>query len=315
MPTPKSLHIDAILSTLSVQYRNAEMLWQEILPIVKVGKRSDKFFIYNKADSFKLVSDRIGAKALPNEADWGVTTDNYSVNDHALGDWLPQETIDNSDAPIRPEIDTNDFLNMLLDTAQEKRVVDLVFSASTYPTGNKTDLATGSNTQWDEASGDPIKDIETAIESCFVRANTLVMGQETWSVLRRHADILDAVKSSTRYQTTVSGGLAGTEEVAQLFGVEKVLIGRSKYVSSKEGQTPVYTRLWGKHCAALHVAKAAGIKTITFGGTFVEMMRQTQKDFDPKRGIKGAHYFKVAWNSDEKIIASDLGYFIENAIS
>jgi len=30
--------------------------------------------------------------------------------------------------------------------------------------------------------------------------------------------------------------------------------------------------------------------------------------------VKGAHYFKVAWNSDEKIIASDAGYFIQDAV-
>ena len=58
-----------------------------------------------------------------------------------------------------------------------------------------------------------------------------------------------------------------------------------------------------------------GIKTITFGATFSETRRQTQRDFDPKRGVKGAHYLKVAWNSDEKVIASDLGYMIENAVA
>ena len=40
----------------------------------------------------------------------------------------------------------------------------------------------------------------------------------------------------------------------------------------------------------------------------------TMRDFDPKRGVKGAHYIKVAWNSDEKIVASDLGYFIQDAV-
>jgi hypothetical protein len=44
------------------------------------------------------------------------------------------------------------------------------------------------------------------------------------------------------------------------------------------------------------------------------MLRATYTEFDGKRGIKGANYIKVAWNSDEEIIANDLGYMIVNAV-
>jgi len=312
MPEPKDLHVDAVLSNLSVKYRNEEMIWPLVLPEIKVGKRSDKFDKYNKEDSYKLADDTLGPKALPNEVDWGVSSDNYSVKDHGLSDWLPQETIDNSDNPLQPEIDTNDFLNMLLDVAQEKRVVDLVFTAANYPTGNKVQLSgTG---QWGQSADDPISNLMTAIETCFMRANTLVFGAEAWMIFRKLPEVLDAVKGATRYQGS-PGGLATKSEVASLLEVENVLVGRGRYISSKEGQTATYTRLWGKHCAALHVARNPGIKSITFGGTFVETRRLTQRVFDPKRGVKGAHFIKVAWNSDEKLIASDLGYLIEDAVA
>lgn len=312
MPEAKTLHVDSVLSNLSLKYRNEDMIWQSVMPIVKVGKRSDKFYKYNKSDSYTLADDKIGPKSMPNEITWGITTDNYSVSDHALSDWLPQETIDNADNPIQPEIDTNDFLNMCLDVAQEKRVADIVFSAATYPTGNKIQLS--GTSQWGGSADDPIDNIITAIETCFMRANTLVFGQEAWQKFRQLPEILDAVKSTTRYQGS-PGGLATAPEVAALFEVDQVLIGRARYNAAKEGQTASYSRLWGKHCAALRVEKAPGIKTITFGVTFVETMRQTQRDFDIKRGVKGAHFFKVAWNSAEKVIASDLGYFIENAVA
>ena len=312
MPEPTDLHVDAILSNLSIKYSNEAMLWRDLMPMIKVGKRSDKFYQYNKEDSYKLVNDMIGPKALPNEFDWGVSEDNYSVKDHALGDWLPQETINNSDNPLQPEIDTNDFLNMLLEIAQEKRVVDIVFAAATYPVGNKTQLS--GTARWGDSADDPIGDVLTAVETCFSRANTLVFGPEAWMIFRKLPEVLDAVKGATRQQAT-PGGLATLSEVASLLEVEKVLVGRARYITTKEGQTPTYARLWGKHCAALHVAPNPGIRTVTFGGTFVEMLRETQRDFDKKRGVKGAHYFKVAWNSDEKIIASDLGYFIEDAVA
>ncbi len=308
MPETKTLHVDTVLTDLSVKYTNEAMIWPLVLPLVKVAKRSDKYFIYKKEDSYRLADDAVIAKGLPNEITWGVLEDSYSVVDHALGDWVPQEVIDNADNPLSPEADTALFLNLLLDVAEEKRVADVVFNANTYPAGNKVALSgTG---QWGGSADDPIGDLMSAVEGCFMRANTLVFGAEAWAKFRQLPEVLDAVKPFG----SQTAGFATPSEVAALFEVESVLIGRARYITSREGQTASYARLWGKHCAALYVAKNPGIRSITFGTTFCEMPRQVQRDFDPKRGVKGAHYIKAAWNSDEKVIAPELGYLIQNAI-
>jgi len=311
MPEPKDLHVDATLSDMSIKYRNEEMIWPQVMPVIKVNKRSDKYTVYNKADSYKLTDDKIGPKALANEIDWGIGTDNYSVKDHALSDWVTQEEIDNADAPIQPVVDSNDFLNNLLDIAQEARVAAVIFLAATYPTGNKVTLS--GTAQWGGAADDPIGNLLTAIETCFLRANTVIMGAETWMIFRKLPEILDAVKGSTRYQGS-PGGLATIEECRGLFEVATWIVGRGRYITSKEGQAATYARLWGKHCAALHVEREPSIRSITFGGTFAEQLRMTQRAFDVKRGVKGCEYVKVGWNSDEKVIASDLGYMIETAV-
>ncbi len=311
MPEPRAMHKDAVLTNLSLRYRNEAMIWQSVMPIVKVNKRSDIYYVYNKEDSFTLADDKISPKGLANEIDWGVADQNYSVKDHALGDWLPQEAIDNADNPLQPEIDTNDFLNLCLDVAQEKRVADIVFSASSYPTGNKTQLS--GNSQWSKSADDPIGNVQTAIETCFQRANTLVFGLDAWMVFRRLPEVLDAIKAVAG--ASLRGGMVSAQEVAQFFEIEKVIVGRGRYNTAKPGQTASYTRLWGKHCAALYVDPSPGIKTITFGVTFCETLRFTAREFDPKRGLKGAHYIRPGWNSDEKVIASDCGYLIEDAVA
>ncbi len=287
------------------------MIWPLVLPVVKVNKRSDKFMTYNKADSFKLANDAIGPKSLPNEMDWGVSPSNYSVKDHALADWLPQEDIDNADNPLQPEIDTNDFLNLLLDIAQEQRVATKVFTPGNYASAQKNTLS--GTAQWGQSADDPVGNLISAVESCFIRANTLVIGADVWVILRKLPELLDAVKGSTRYQGS-PGGLVKPEELAGLLEIENVLVGRGRYISSKEGQTSTYTRLWGKHVVACYVEKNPGVKTITFGVTFSELPRTTFTDFDGKRGVKGAKFIKTAWNSDEQILASDLGFIIENAV-
>jgi hypothetical protein len=312
MPEAKTLHIDQYLTDFSVQYRNEEMIWREVLPVINVGKRSDKYVVYNKADSYKLVDDTIGPKGLANEVDWGKSDATYAVEDHALSDWLAQEAIDNSDAPISPELDTTGFLNNLIEIAQERRVSAIVFAAGSYPSGNKVTLS--GTAQWGQSADDPIKNVQDAVETCFLRANTLIFGAEAWFVFRRLPEILDAVKSSTRFQGS-PGGMATASEVAGLFEVERILIGRSRYVTSKEGQTATFARLWGKHMAALHVVKNPSVRSITFGGTFVETNKLVYREFDGKRGVKGAHYFKVGWNSDEVVIANDVGYLITDAVA
>ncbi len=312
MPPVGQLHIDSALTNLSVRYRNEAMLWPLVLPIVPVQRRSDKYFVYTKADAYTLADDTVFPKTLPNEMDWGTSTGNYSVRDHAFGDWLPEEVIENADVPLQPEVDTNDYLNLLLDIAQENRVANVVFNAANYSSTNQLTLS--GTSQWSSSGSTPINDILNAIESCFMRANTLVFGIQTWMALRTNPQILDAVKAATRLQAA-EGGMATRDEVASLFEVDQVLVGRARYNTAKQGQTPSFARLWGKHAAALYVEKNPGIRSITFGATFSEMRRQTQRDFDPKRGIKGAHYLKVAWNSAEIVIANDVGYFVQNAVA
>lgn len=312
MPEARELHIDSVLTNMSVQYRNEEMIWQEIMPKIKIVKRSDIYYKYAKENAFRVYDDKIGPRSQANEIDYGQSSDNYSVKDHALADWVGQEEIDNADTPLAPETDANDNLNSALDVAQEQRVATVVFAAGTYPVGNKVVLAGA--TQWSGASDNPIKDVQDAVEGCFVRANTLVFGIDAWLVFRRLPEILDAVKAIAG--TSLQGGMVTPDGVANLFEVERILIGRSRYITTKEGQTATFARLWGKHMAALHIKPgASAVRSITFGKTFVETERMTMRSFDEKRGLKGAHYIKTGWNSDEKIIASDLGYFIENAVA
>lgn len=313
MPEPRNLHVDSILTNFSLQYKNEEMIWEQVCPVVPVGKRSDKYFKYSKANAFRLFDDKIGPKSLANEIDWEVSNDNYSVKDHALSDYVTQEEIDNADTPLSPERDSNDFINLMLDIAQEKRVATLFTTAANYPTGNKVTLSgTG---QWSGAADNPIKDLQDAVEACFQRANTLWFGVDAWLVFRRLPEILDAVKAATRMQNG-GGGLATQSEVAALFDVDRVIVGRARYISSVEGQTDTYARIWGKHAGALYVPPGqVGVRTICFAKTFSETRKLTFRSFDEKRGMKGAVYLKTGWNSDEKIAASDIGYLIENAVA
>jgi hypothetical protein len=158
-----------------------------------------------------------------------------------------------------------------------------------------------------------LPDILTGLDAAFIRPNTIVFGALVFTQIRQHPKVLDAVKGRTG--VAPRGGIVNLQDLADLFQVKRVVVGRAKYNSAKKGQTASFAKLWGKHCALLYVEEKPTVRSITFGMTFVEMLKQTFRINEPKRGVKGGELIKTAWNSDEKVVASDVGYFIENAIA
>ena len=102
-------------------------------------------------------------------------------------------------------------------------------------------------------------------------------------------EVLDAVKGATRMQDS-GGGLAKRGEIAELFDVENVLVGRARYNSAKKGQAAVILQGVGKErWRRSRVAEESGtIRSITFGMSFQEMMKQTQSMLDSEARSKGS---------------------------
>jgi len=310
---PGDVHVDAILTNISIKYKNDDFIGLQIMPIVPVGKRSDKYYVYDRDQAFRIDDDTLGPKGMPNEIDMKQTTDNFSVKSRGLADWVPQEEIDNADAPLSPLSDATMNLRDKLLLAHEKRIADQLQTPANYPAGYKVQLA--GNDQWsDYVNSDPLGDLQTAIEQTFTRANVVSMGLDVWKILRAHPKVLDAVKASTRMQDT-PGGFATPEELITLLEIQTLLIGRARYNTAKDGQTGSYSRIWGKHCMAYYVEPMPGIRKASWGYTFSENQGTTFSVFDGKRGEKGATYVKDAWNEDSKIVGNILGYMIEDAVA
>lgn len=313
MGEPSDVHVDAVLSNISIKFMNEAYIGLQIMPLVPVARRSDKYYLYDRDQQFRIDDDSLTPKGLANEIDMKQTTENFSVVSHGLADWVPQEEIDNADAPLAPLSDATENLRDKLLLAHEKRIADKVQDPDNYPSGYKVQLS--GTDQWDDyTNSDPLGDLQTAVEGTFQRANVVAMGLDVWLKLRAHPKVLDAVKASTRQQAT-PGGFATPEELITLLEIQTLLIGRARENTAKRGQTGSYGRIWGKNCMAFYVEPSPGIRKASFGYTFSENRGTTFTVFDVKRGEKGATYIKDAWNEDSKVVADILGYLIEDAVS
>ena len=301
---PEVVHINGVLTNMAPQYRNKIYVGDEVFPVIEVKKKSASFHKYSKADRFTVPDTILGRKAEANEIDWATESDDYLCKASALKDFVPQEDLENADTVLRPQSDTMEFLMDLMRLDREKKIADLTLTFTT----------TTPSPKWDAADCDPSGDIELAISLCFVQPNIMVISKEVYKCLKHHAALKD-------YYKFTKGGVATPELIADLFDLDKVLIGPSKRNTAKKGQTPVYASVWGKHMVLAYVNPNPSPRQISLGYTFSQILgggrniwrvRNWRED---KRGLGGGEIIQVETSTDQKIVCSDVGYILKDVIS
>ena len=297
------------LTAIAIAYHNEKYIADQVLPRTPVGKQEFKYLVYDKGDRFTIPDTKVGRKSKPNQVEFGATELTESTEDHGLDDLVPQADIDNAPPNFNPLGNAVEGITDLVELDREKRVSDLVFDEAVYPATNKVQLA--GDDQWsDFANSDPMEDIEGALDTPIFRPNTMVISRLAFSVLRRHPDIMKSVNGNSGDK-----GRARREDIAALFELDELLIGDAWHNTSKKGQAITMTRLWGKHVALLYLNKTANTrKGTTFGLTGQFGGRVAGSLHDPDIGLRGGEKVRSGESVKELIVASDLGYFIEDAV-
>ncbi|MDE0697854.1 MAG: hypothetical protein OXH76_18695 [Boseongicola sp.] len=253
------------------------------------------------------------------EVEFGSEDENDIVQDYGLLTYVPDRDVREARSqglPYDPIQNSTTSLRELQLLLREQRVAKLVFDESNYLAGYKKTLATSN--QWSHANSSPIQAIIDAIEKPLVRPNTLVLGQQTWTKLRQHGDILNAVNKSGAGRDQESG-LAGRRAVADLFELDDVLVGRVQTQTNNRGQTPSYDYLWGKHAALLAVnPNMLSMQTAmpTFCFTAEAMPVEMRSYMEGGRGVgAGSHVIKVSESCKEVVAWGAAGYFWKNAVA
>lgn len=305
MPEPENVHVDQILTNISIQYRNAAYVGTQIMPIVPVKKKSDIYYIYDsKADRFRIPLTLRAPKTESRTVDWKVTTDGYVCDEHALNDLIDDIERDNADKPLNLEVDTIEFLTDIVTLGLEMRIKTMLeasLTANAPTNGVWSDYTT--------ETIDPIADIEigkAAIHAVIFREpNVLLLGKAVYDKLKHHPKILELIKYSQK-------GVLTTDLMASLFGIEKVIVGNAGYNTAKEGKAAVLSYLWGKNAILAYVEPKPGIKKFSLGYTFQSQKFQTRR---ARIETKHSDWFEVGDIETEKMICAACGYRISPAIT
>lgn len=299
--------IDPALTAIAIAFHNAGMIADEVLPrIPSVNKEEFKYYRYDLSEGFTLPDTKVGRRGRVNQISFTGEEKTGATNDYGLEDEIPQADIDNASGPQTPQQRSVEQITNLIELDREIRVAGLVFNASSYGDNNKEVVAAGD--KFTDAASKPLRMISEALDSMIMRANVMVLGQSAWTALRQHPEIVKATNKNSG-----DSGVAARQAVAEIFEVQKIVVGQGWVNNARKGKTPEMARCWGGHVALLHQDRLADTRNGTsFGYTVPYKSRESAQWFDKDIGLRGGIRVRVGESVKELLTAAELGYFLQD---
>jgi len=316
-PNLNSVHVDAILTNISVAYLQNQdnFIADKVFPIVPVDKKSDKFFTYTKNDWFRDEAQRRADATESAGGGYNLGTGSYSADVYAFHKDVGDQLLANADAPLNPLREATEFVTRRMLLRKELQFVSDFFTTGVWAddvTGVAGAPSYGETKQWsDYTSSDPIDDIEAAkseiLANTGMEANTLVLGYEVFRQLKNHPDLVDRIKYTSSQTIT-------TDMLARMFDIDRVLVAKAVKASNNEGAAEAYSFAYGKGALLAHVAPTPGLLTPSAGYTF--SWTGVSGGIGSTIGVSSfrmdslrAERVEAEMAFDNKVIAADLGYF------
>ena len=108
--------------------------------------------------------------------------------------------------------------------------------------------------------------------------------------------------------------------VAELFEVDRLIIGKAKYNSANKNQTASYSYVWGKDVVLAYVEPQPSLEGVCAWKTFRWRQMSTDVGYqvrtyrDEAKG-GGGEWIEVENSYDEKAVCTDVAYLIDAVIS
>lgn len=317
--TPSDVHpVDVLLTNVGIRYQQEDrsFVHPRVFPIVPVDRQSNRYATWNKADAYRRQLKKKAPGVPAATVTMNVSSDTYFCDVLAGQAPIPWELAANADAPFDP---SRDFTQVLQQMALIEREVE--WAATFFVTG-VWGTSTTPAILWSAASSTPLTDFETGIKTVLQntgkKPNKLVLGYETWSILKNHTTILDRVNAG---QTPGGAAQVLPSTLAALVGVDEVLIMESIQNTAKEGQTASMSFIGGKHALLVYAAPQPSVQLPSGGYTFVwngipggggGLGTAVESWYSRDAG---AEFVRLQMAYDMKLTASDLGYAFINAVA
>lgn len=302
---PKSIsevHVNVPLSNIAVKYQEAGFIGEQVFPVVKVEKESDKFYKFGR-EFLRKVDTRRAINAESHEVDWKATPTDYTCEEEALSYFLADRVRDNADVALRPAISGVELLSRLIRRGAESAVQAISQNTTQIPYYHNV------VTPWDADSGqDPHKDVDTAKRAvrkqCGRAPNSIVMSEDVSFALLRWLKKL----SYTPFQEYADRG----ELPPKLWNL-KPIIALPVEDASAEGQASNIQDIWNDNVIIAYIeAGQPSLQSLTLGWTIRSQNFITRDWREEKR--RGTEY-EVSVIQTQKLVCAECGYLLVGALT
>jgi len=315
------VHIDQVLTQISVAWPNAAGVGESLAPSVRVRKQSDKYYVFGREGWVLEPGSDVRAPGTEANEIPGLTvaTTPYFAVEHALQIAVTDEERENADAPLAPDRDGTELVTSKVLLQRELILKNLVTTPANFASGHSTDL--GAGLQWDTYStSNPIADVKlarTTIHSkIFLEPNYGVIPWQVMVQLEDHPDFIERVKYS---QT----GVVSQDLIASLFNLPSLTIPGMGYNTAPMGTAESLAYLWGENVIIAYVPQRSGLRIPAFAYEFtwvypggqsqvVERWREQRRRADVIRVSRRYEYRMIAVDASSDSIA---GYLIQDTLS
>lgn len=312
-PQVGDLHVDQLLTNVSIGYRNGLYIVDDICPMIPVNKQSNIVPKYDQSHWFRddAVLRLPGTKSEGGGFSIDVT-DTYFCQRYSYRFEIADDQRDNQDAPFDLDRDGALFVADKIALRRERNFASSFFTTGIWGT-DTTPAAPWSN----YGGSAPLVEIaswQDTVEGLIAKEPMdLIIGKQVWVQLKWHPDLIDSIK----YTTT---GKMSVDTFATLADLTNVRIGRALVTTSALGTAEAsvtYTRVWGKSGLLLYVPPSPSLmnpaacynfvwQRVPSALQYIRRMRDEEREVDI---IEGNSYFA------QKVTASKAGLFVSSLVA
>jgi hypothetical protein len=312
------LRIDDALTNVSVMFRNAAFVGDQVCPILPVAKMSGKYWTYGP-DNLRSVDDTRRPGGKSNEIDWNASYNPYYCDGHAISQYIPDEDRENADSVF--DLDTDTTIQ-LTDKIFLNREVNLVSSLLGAMTPVDLSANAGAN-QFDNTANDPVAYLDLQKEPIAQQIgkppNVMLFSKPAWRAFRNNPKVLGRLFPNA---SIPEGNAITVAQAKALLELDDVIIAEAIQITSAEGITPVVSQyVWGAKTNSAGTAltngalallfyrpPAPGLRTVALGYHFTwttgRLGSLVYKDRSPKRH---ADWIEVMRYYDPRIVCASAG--------
>jgi len=310
--TSNDLYIDPLLSEMAIGYRPMGMIADMIMPIVRVGKQSGIYTVFDRGDRLR---QRNTARAPGQEAnliEQDVGTGTYHAKNYALKAGVTLEDRANAD-PV--------FMAGIIEGRSELVLDSLLLDweirvANQVTSGTNVGSSSGVNSAWDGA-GDPLGDINQAIDNVHlsngVYPNRIAFGVEAWKSFRRDSTVRNLI-----FGTNNGGGYPNVSQTSELLDIPNVYVGGAFQNTGDKGLTEALSTVWKDKVLVYYAPDSPNIERPSAFYSFRwadEGLPEMQVERHPFDRKKKSEEVEVGYYQDEVVTAATYAYLIDAANS